>query len=507
MSNPEDREPELPVLETLARDVTVGRGAREGAAWITASRLCWQAFQFAVSLVTARLLLPSQFGEAALALTLCAFAQLFTDLGLAAALVHARRVTESLLSTTFWLNTLTGVGLCVGISLVSVPVAAAYHRPSLAPLLILASLNFALSCGVVQIGLLERTFRFKRLAMMEAATNIVGIAVVPAAALLGAGAASLVLGPLSSTALLSLALWVSVPWRPRERPRHAALRDLWRFSRGIVGFNALNYWSRNLDTLLLGRVATAGQLGEYTRAYTLTTVPVFQMSMIASRVMFPSLARLQGDRPRMGRAWTKGMSTASALTLPLTVALATTAPALVPVLYGPRWDGMVPVLELLALAAMPQIVASASGSLFRATGHTDLMFKVGLISSLMSVVAIIAGLPWSTTGVAAALLIKSWLALPVVLVPLARIVGLRARDVVLPVLGTAGPTAGLAAATLAVRALAPHDTAAWEVLAAQLVTGALVYLAILWRTNGPAFETLRRQALALRGRRRAAASR
>jgi hypothetical protein len=33
-----------------------------------------------------------------------------------------------------------------------------------------------------------------------------------------------------------------------------------------------------------------------------------------------------------------------------------------------------------------------------------------------------------------------------------------------------------------------------------------VYLVILWRTNGPAFETLRRQALALRGR-RATASR
>jgi O-antigen/teichoic acid export membrane protein len=501
MSEPETQHP---VIAALSRDVSVGRGAREGAAWITASRLSWQAFQFAMSLVTARLLLPSEFGHAALALAVCAFAQLFTDLGLSAAVVHARRVTEPLLSTTFWLNLLTGIVLCVGISAAAVPLAHAFHQPAIAPLLALASLNFVFSCGVVQTALLERTFHFRRLAFIEAGTSIVGIVVVPVAAVLGAGAASLVIGPLTSTVLLSIALWASVPWRPHRWADRASLARLWRFSRGIVGFNSLNYWSRNLDTLLLGRVATPGQLGEYNRAYMLTTMPVGQMSMIAGRVMFPALARLRDDTHRLARAWIKGMSTASSLTLPITVGLATTAPALVPVLYGSRWNGMVTVLELLALAAMPQIVAGSTGALFRATGHTDLMFKLGLISSGLSVIAIVGGLPWKATGVAAALLIKSWIGLFVVLVPLARVVGLRLREVLFPVLASAVPTAGLAAATLAVRALAPQGTAAWELLAVQIATGVIAYLAILWRTNRTAFEMVRRHALAFRARRTAA---
>ncbi len=492
---------EHPVFERLTRDVTIGQGARQGAAWVTASRFSWQGFQFAMSLITARLLLPSQFGEAALVLAICAFAQLFTDLGLTAAVVQARRVTEELLSTTFWVNLATGLALTLAISALSVPLAIVYDVPNIEPLLVLASLNFALSCAVVQTALLERTFHFKRLSLLESATNILGIAAVPVAAVLGAGTASLVIGPLLSTASLSLVLWVSVPWRPHRRPDRASALRLWRFSRGLVGFNALNYWSRNLDTLLLGRVATTGQLGEYTRAFSLTTMPVQQMSMVVGRVLFPSLSRLQDDRPRMGRAWTKGMSAASSITLPVTIGLATTAPALVPVLYGSRWTGMVPVLELLALAAMPQIVASGTGSLFRAADRTGLMFKLGLVSSSMSVIAIVAGLPWGTQGVAAALLVKSWLALPVVLVPMARIVELHWREVIGPVLAVGWPTAGLAAATLAIRWLAPGDAAPWQVLIVQVAVGVGVYALILWRTDAPMLRAALRRLEGIRAQR------
>jgi O-antigen/teichoic acid export membrane protein len=451
---------EHPVVQRLSRDVTVGQGARQGAAWITASRLSWQAFQFLVSLITARLLLPSQFGEAALVLTIAAFAQLFTDLGLAAAVVHARRVTESLLSTTFWLNLLTGIVLCALISALSVPISHLYGHGNIAPLLVLASTQFILNSGAVQLAVLERTFHFKRLAVLETVSNVVGIAAIPVAALLDAGTASLIIGPLVTTALLTMGLWASVPWRPHRRPDLASMAELWRFSRGLVGFNAVNFWTRNLDTLLLGRFATTSQLGEYTRSYALTIMPVQQMTMVVGRVLFPSLARLRDEPRRMGLAWVKGMSAATGIVMPITVTLATTAPALVPVLYGERWTGMVVVLELLAVATLPQLVGSASGSLYRAAGQTDLLFRLGLLTSFLGVVAIVAGLPWGTRGVAFALCIQSWIVLPIVLVPIARNVHLRPLEILRPVLAGSLPTLALAVGMLAGRGVGPPGAAA-----------------------------------------------
>lgn len=489
-ANPDDPEEadEHPVVRQMARDVSLGQGARQGAAWIGGARVAGQVFQFAVSIITARLLLPSQFGQAALVLAVTAFGQLFTDLGLAAAVVHARRATREVLSTAFWVNLVTGLALTLIVVGLSFPLSSLYGQPSLAPLLWLASLNFVLSCGVVQMAILERTFNYKRLAIVETLSLAVGIAAVPIAALAGAGTASLVIGPLLSTILLSAGLWGTVRWRPDVLPTRRAVGDLWRYSRGLVGFNAVNYWSRNLDTLLLGRYASAGHLGEYTRSFSLTMIPVTQMSLVLGRVLFPALARLQDEPRRMGLAWARGMSAAGSLALPLTVTLAATAPSLVAVLYGPRWAGMVPVLQLLAIATVPQIVAASTGNVFRAAGRTGLLFRLGLISSGLSVVAIVAALALSdggTVAVAAALMIKSWVALPISLVPLARIVRLSAGEMIRACFGVGWPCGALAVGELVVRWAAPDTFATWQTLFMQLALGGGLYLAVLWFMDAP----------------------
>lgn len=478
----DERTREHPVVARLQRDVSLRRGAAEGAGWIGGARIGSQVFQFLAMLVTARLLVPSEFGAAAVALAVAAFGQLFTDLGLGAAVIHARRVTERLLSTAFALNVASGAALTGLVAALALPLAQLFGEPQLAGLLMVASLNFTLSCGVVQTALLERTFNFRRLAGSEVVASVAGAASGPAFALAGLGATSLVLAFLVRTALLSVLLWVSVRWVPRERPARAEVADLWRFSRGIVGFNAVNYWARNLDTLALGKFAPAAAVGEYTRAFSLTTVPLQQMSMVLGRVLYPALARLRDDPHRMGRAWVRGVGLAATVTLPATVTIAVTAPALVPVLFGPGWDGMVPMLVLLALGTVPQVTAVATGALFRSAGATDLLFRTGMLQTALSVIAILAGLPWGAVGVAAALLVRSWLGLPLLLLPLRRIVGLPLGELLGPTTALGWPVAGLAAAELIAGALV-HGRSPWLVLAAQLAAGAAVYGAVVWRTD------------------------
>ena len=150
-------EAEHPSLARLSQGMSLAEGARSGGVWMGAASLGTQAFQFALSIVMARLLVPSQFGEVALAFSITAFAQIFTDLGLTAAVVHARRVTEDLLSSAFWLSTLTGFALTAATCALAVPLAAIYGEPNLVGLLIVVSLNFTLSCGAVQLALLERS--------------------------------------------------------------------------------------------------------------------------------------------------------------------------------------------------------------------------------------------------------------------------------------------------------------------------------------------------------------
>src|SRR4029077_2971981 len=141
-------------------------------------------------------------------------------------------------------------------------------------------LTFGLNIRVVQTALLERTMRFKQLAFLETASTLIGVATSVTTAVLGLGAKSLVLGPVAATASASLLLWLHVQWTPTLTFSRDDAGGAVRFGRGLVGYNFLNYWSRNADNLLLARVTTAGQLGLYSRAYALMMAPLTQVTTV-----------------------------------------------------------------------------------------------------------------------------------------------------------------------------------------------------------------------------------
>jgi O-antigen/teichoic acid export membrane protein len=501
LSNPHE---EHPVISRLNRGVTLGSGARGGGLWLGLSSVGVQVFQFGISLVMARLLLPSQFGETALVYSLTGFAAIFTDLGLGAAVVQARRVTENLITTAFWLNALTGLFLTLLVAGLARPLAEIYHEPQLEGLLIVSSLDFVLTVGTVQLALLERTFHFRKIAIIETTVTIVGLAAMPLADLAGFGIYSLVIGPLVNTVMLSVWLWAAVPWRPSLQASRSAMRQLWVFSRGLVGFTAVNYWARNLDNVLLGGRVPRATLGEYNRAYNLMMIPVGQVGGVFMRGLYPVLSRMQDDPRRMGDAFVRAMQAAiGGLSFPITFTFAATAPAFIVVCYGTRWAHAVPLLEILSLAAVPQIIGAGVGGPLRAVGETGLMLKLGLGGTASAALAIVIGLHWGATGVAVAILVRAWLWLVITMVPLARIFERSLLAVIRPLLLSALPGLMMGAGEFAVRLAAGHRFPLWQVLLLQIAVGVAIFVLVMWRSQSVAASFVREQStMAWRGVRR-----
>ncbi len=466
-----------PALVRLQTGAPVGSSVKRAAKWALANRMAGQLLQFLGTIVTARLLLPEDYGKAAVIFPVTTFAAIFTSLGLGSAVAYSRRVTEELLSTAFWLNAVAGVVMGGVVVALAVPLSALFREPELVPLLALSSLTFVLNLSVVHLGLMERVLRFKKIAVIEITCTVLNIATIIATAAAGAGAYALVLGPIVSTVSTTLFMWVAVRWLPRRRPDLASLRELFRYTRGVTGFSMLNFWSRNADNLLLARFVSQTELGLYSRSYNVMRLPVTQMNTMMGRVLFPAMTRLRDDRKRLGRAWLTALSTAATLTAPVTLGMAVAAPAMVEVLYGTRWLGMVPVLQILAVSALPQILTTTVASLLRATGATGLLFRVGVATASMSLVAICIGLPWGTVGVATALLVKFYLEVLVTFRFALRQTGLRARDILGALWGVA--VACLALAGVGVLVRLNLEAAAWQVLLAQMAACGATYLAVL----------------------------
>ncbi|WP_432538143.1 oligosaccharide flippase family protein [Kineococcus auxinigenes] len=292
-------------------------------------------------------------------------------------------------------------------------------------------------------------------------------------------------------ALSTLLLFIVVRWHPRHFVDRRSLRELWRFSGGMLGFNVVNYWGRNADNLLIGRFLGAAALGLYGRGYNLMLLPVTQITGTLGRVMFPTLAAVRDDHPRVRSMYLRSLGVINFLTIPALVGLAATAEGLVPLLWGEQWVGVTPVLQVLCIAGVPQCIATSVGWLYQSQGRTTLMFVMGVISSVVGVAAMAAGLHWGIVGVAWGVLVKSWVMTPVALHVSGRLVSLRASTTLRNALPTLLAAAGMGAVVWGVPGLVGWDRAAAWTVGVQVLLGIASFTGLAMLIDRPRLREVR----------------
>jgi O-antigen/teichoic acid export membrane protein len=460
---------------TILRQQTI-----RGIGWSGAGQGFQQAFRFVLLIVLARLLEPEDFGLVGMVAVFTGFASVFQDGGFGAALVHRQSLNEAHRSSVFWINILTGVVLA-GILAAGAPIVARFYgEPTLALIITVTALDFVLrSFGLVQAALLKKHMRFRDLAVLEACGVAVGGIVGVGAALYGFGVWSLVFQTLAYSAVRSALLWVRSSWRPEVRISYRALKELVGFSMNLLGFNVFRYWVRNADNLIIGKFLGSAALGVYTRAYSLMLLPVTQMSTVVGRVMFPALARLQHDLPRMKRVFLQANRLIALVTVPMMLGLVLVAEPFVITLLGAKWVEVIPVLQVLALVGVTQPMTATTGWLYTACGKTRQQFHWGIFGGTLSIAAFLIGVRWGVVGVATAYLIRTYLLwYPAIAVP-GSFVRLDFREYLGNLLPVFGCGAVMAVGVAATDWLLGDRVSPAVELSTLVGVGAAVYLAVL----------------------------
>jgi O-antigen/teichoic acid export membrane protein len=370
--------------------------------WATSSRVTSQALQFFGTLVLARLLDPRAFGVVAISNVFTGFANLYSDLGLGAVLVRAKRLSNELITTAFYLNLIGGVLLALVVCGLSVPLAGLYGEHQLILVMCVGSIQICVNVTVVPLAILERAFRFRLLAIVEIGSAIIGLTAVITMATNGFGPVSIVVGPVVMFTIQGVALWATVRIWPSGGLTRKALHEIRVFSGPIVLFNSLIYWARTVDNLLLGAVAGAAVVGLYTRAYALMLLPVQQVTVVLSRVLMPTLARHRDVPADMRASYLRALRLSSAVTIPAGFGVMCLAVPIVAVLFGPHWQRMDILVEILAASTGAQVIATTTGAIFQALGETRLWSRMSLVAAGVTVAALSLGVSDGATGVAIA---------------------------------------------------------------------------------------------------------
>jgi PST family polysaccharide transporter len=242
--------------------------------------------------------------------------------------------------------------------------------------------------------------RFVAQAGCEIFALVATIAVTIVLAWRGAGYWALVAGHLTTSFVYMVGIWSVCKWRPGPPARGSGVRSLLRFGGNLTGFGVVNYFARNLDNMLIGRVWGSTQLGLYAKAYQLLTLPIDQINAPITTVAVPALSRLNDAPDRYRRAYLRIIEKIAVVTMPGIALLIATSDWVVLVVLGPQWTESAHIFAALGVAALIQPIANTTGWLFISQGRTDDMFRYGLVASTIIVAAIVAGLPWGAVGVA-----------------------------------------------------------------------------------------------------------
>ena len=355
------------------------------------------------TIVLARLLTPSDYGLIGMVAIFVNFVGMFPFLGLSTATMRWSELNHQQVSTLFWLNVATSAMTMLLVIGCTPLVAWFYHEPRLIGIMMGYALTILMTGLYIQHeAILSRQMRFQAIAVIEVAAISIGFGSAILAAWYGARYWSLVLNQLVMTVVTIIAVWTACGWRPGRPVRGSGIRPMLSYGGGLTGFGVMNYFARNLDNTLIGKLWGTYELGIYSRAYQMLLMPMQQINAPLASVAVPALSRLTDSPERYRSAYLRVLEKVAMVTMPGIVFMIATSDWLVLFLLGPRWREAGPIFMLLGIAAIVQPVTRTALWLFTTQGRTRELFHWGIISSIIAMTAIVAGLRWGAMGVAAA---------------------------------------------------------------------------------------------------------
>lgn len=390
---------------------TLKSQATKGMLWNTIEKLSVQAGQFGISVVLARLLLPSDFGLIGMLTVFIAISQSFVDSGMGLALVQKKDRSEVDFSTVFVFNFLVSLGI-YGILYFCAPfIASFYEMPQLVILTRVLMLNIVInSLGVVQTSRLTINLDFKTMAKVNLVSVIVSGIVAVLMAYANQGVWALVFQNLVRTVVLVVMLWYLSRWRPSVKFSKDSFKQLFGFGSKILGVGLIGTIFTNVYNVVIGKYYSVKDLGYYTQGYQFATLTSGTITSILQKVTFPILASLQDNQERLVEVYRKLLGMTAFIIFPLMTLFALLAEPFIRFFLTDKWLPTVPLLQLLCFSRILNPISTLNMNILNAKGRSDLYFLVDVSKLPMIIIALIITIPMGIKAMIIGSIITSFIA-------------------------------------------------------------------------------------------------
>lgn len=389
--------------------MSVKQQATKSVLWSAIERFSVQGIQFLLSIIIARLLLPTDYGLIAMLSIFMAIAQTFIDSGFANALIQKKNRTETDYSTAFFFNIAISVVLYFLLYLSSPAIADFYHQEELNAITRIVGISLIInSFGIVQQAKLTIALNFKRQAIASLTAVIVSGVVGVGMAYRGYGAWALVWQSLLNNFLRVALLWFFSKWVPLFCFSKQSFRTLFSFGSKILLSSLLHTIYTNLYTLIIGKKFSAGELGYYNRAFTLAQFPSTNLTNVIVRAVYPIQCRLQDDDEQLRSMFLKYMRMACYLIFPVMIGFCALAEPVVRLLLTDKWLPAVPLLQILCIAYMWDPIMKINHNMLNVKGRSDYFLYAEVLKKIVAFTILFLTIPFGVKIMCAGLILYAF---------------------------------------------------------------------------------------------------
>lgn len=395
-----------------------------GLLWKFIERTNIQIVSFVVSIILARILEPTDYGNVAIVMVFISLASVIVDGGLNSALIQKKDSDVVDFSTIFY-STLVLSALVYSTLFIVAPWIGKFYG-NLELVKIIRVLGITIFCGA--LNSIQNAYSSKKLLFKKqfccsflgvVISGIVGILL----ALSGAGLWALVFQYLSLSLITMIAMWLTVNWRPKLVFSKKSFNSLFNYGWKIFFTNMITSLFENVRSLIIGKVYNSANLAFFDRGKSVPSIVMDNVNASIQSVMFPVLSERQDNIYDIQNLMRKSIRMSSYIIFPLLIGLLVIAEPLIVVLLTEKWLGAVPYVRIFCVALILMPIQNINIVAIKAIGDSAIILKLEAIKKIIEIIILIISITISVQAIAWGVVICNCVSLFINLYPAKRMFG------------------------------------------------------------------------------------
>lgn len=377
------------------------RSVLNGMVWKFLQTLSNQGVTFVLSIILARLLLPSEYGLVAMVNIFIVFSNVFITDGFSASLIQKKDADKLDFNSLFWVSLIVSAVLYVILYVCAPWISTFFNEPPLCKILRVYSLIlFFNSYNAIQYSCLSKDLDFRKqfysTAIGGIGSGVLGIVL----AYNGWGVWALVAQALINVLLNNIVLTIILDWRPAFEFSLERTKRLLGFGIKVLSSNMLRTISNEIRQFLIAKYYTSADLAIYNRGRSFPGFFYSNLTNTISSVLFPAISNYSDDIAKVRTMMRTALQVNSVCLFFLLGLLAVIAKPLVWILLTEKWMGAVFFLQMGCFAEVFSIISSINIQAIKAMGKGDVLMKIEIIKLPVFLLLLIVGICISLKAVA-----------------------------------------------------------------------------------------------------------